>query len=363
MMNGGSMSGLYNFHQSGDFETILDIANEKFLTAAWRDMAEWAPMQKTAQWNAKMDGVKLISLPDVTGNNSNKRSEGVTGFSAISGTFPHLSKQSILTGDDVMSIMEYEYDNNGFVDELRKMYLGNAERMIGAFHLQIQSWCYEALSTGKISVTAAMNQGLPYEADFEVPAANKKTLATKWFTASGEVPGSDPIKDLQDMVKAAKKLAIAYDHFKMSKDLYEKFITHSKVVAYVAARLSSSADFKPNQNEIRTQLATNFDIPPIQVVDEQTWANENGFATVAPDHFNKGVVVLCKSGILFSIKNKINEMSIDNNPNVDFTFLEDGRIGVCNEYSSNPMMEKTSYELWAVPVLKAANQLLIWTVI
>ena len=362
-MNTGSFKGLQDWHNSGDFETIIELANEKYINAPWRDMGEWAPQQIGTQWNLKVDNIEMPTLPDVAAPFAKGRPEGVSGFSAFSGTIPRLTKDSMVEAADIRTVMEFEYEGNAFVDEIRKMYLKNAERSLGSFHIQLYAWMNEALTSGEISVTAAMNQGLPYKAKFNVPTTNKKTLTTKWFNSDGsEISGSDPIKDLQDMTKAADDANAMVDHFKMSKDLYDKFITHSKVITAVAARISNNSNYKPNKTEMKLQLASGFDIFPIQIVDEKTWKNVNGIPTIAGAHFNKNVVVLCNSGSIFTVRNSIGNFQLIKTPTVDTSTIEDGRIGIRNKYDDDALAEITNYELFAVPVLKNPNNLFIWTV-
>ena len=52
----------------GTFQTISEVANEKYATGVWRNYATWSPLQRSRDWNTivKNDSVPVMaSLLDV----------------------------------------------------------------------------------------------------------------------------------------------------------------------------------------------------------------------------------------------------------------------------------------------------------
>lgn len=364
-MNTGSFKGLHAWHTSGEIIELIDLANEKYENVDWKKWGEWSAPQVSNVWQINVDNVDSITLPSLAAPNGKPNLEGSVGFTTITGSIPRLIKGAQITAADLQTLREFQDEGNNFINQLRRMFITKQEKVLGGFHSQIMSWMYEILTSAEISVTAAMSQGNPYTAKFGVPSANKtvNASAAKWWDASGnEVSTADPIKDLQDMVKQADEDGQEYDSFKMSKELYDKFILHSKVKAAVVARISDNTNYKPNRAEMKLELASGFDIPEITVIDEQAKVNKGGKAVKADPFFNKKVVVLCKDSDLFEVRNVYPYIGQMSDNTTTYTEAEEGRIGILNEYKATPGGIYTTYELFAVPVLKNPLGLYIKTV-
>ena len=154
------------------------------------------------------------------------------------------------------------------------------------------------------------------------------------------------------MCKIADNDSVQYDHFEMSKDLSDNFLMHPKVTAAVQARLvpaaASTTIYPMNNQEIVDVLMKVFSIPVIIPVDEKSKWNKLGVIEEAKPSFEKNNVVLVQSGQFFRIKNSPSMYLQDTNPAV--------------QISSEPYAEKSSGELWACPVMKNPNNLIIMKV-
>lgn len=90
------------------------------------------------------------------------------------------------------------------------------------------------LSTGKVKLTQTDNQNVitEFDVDYKIPSANKGGVSGKWSTA-----GADPVKDLEDKVKAAKagKNAVNPKVAFMNRTTFARLVSNEKVI-----KLSSS---------------------------------------------------------------------------------------------------------------------------
>lgn len=102
-------------------------------------------------------------------------------------------------------------------------------------------------STGKFTITAENNprgiQGLTF--DFNIPTANKETLATtaRWWTAKEHVKANegttaDPILFLKNKRKEMKRKGFPSGHFEMAEDLFDDMTTHSAVLKRIGLAMN-----------------------------------------------------------------------------------------------------------------------------
>ncbi len=108
---------------------------------------------------------------------------------------------------------------------------------------------HQMVSTGKLELTDTNNPNGVKNITLgaHVPTANKKIINddTKWWTdktKATEGAKSDPIKDMQNMVKAANKKGARKVHFEVNSNFLDAILGHSKVVAALAANLFPLAD-------------------------------------------------------------------------------------------------------------------------
>lgn len=170
----------------------------------------------------------------------------------------------------------------------------------------------QMVSAAKIVYNSTNNPyGIALELSGRVPAANKKTISDatkKWWTDSTyatEGNAANPIKDLKDMVEAARQKGVVNCHFEVNNLYLDKILGHSAVVselkawfAYVGgvSSISTLAPFNRSR-----QIAALSDLVGKPIIErdhiaEVEYSASGKRATRQFETFEKNVVVLIPDG-------------------------------------------------------------------
>lgn len=121
-------------------------------------------------------------------------------------------------------------------------------RLVGRHTNSLTYQRHQIVSTGALTLTDTNNPNGIKNVTFasHVPTANKTTLTStaKWWTGtdySAEGAAADPIKDLQAMVKKARRKGVTRFHFEVNYNYLDQILSHSAVKAAIAANLYPSA--------------------------------------------------------------------------------------------------------------------------
>lgn len=360
-----SSFSFYDWHLSGEVQELMDFANQKFDNENWRSYGDWDVPQLNKSWNVMVDEYTQATRPVMLAPLAKKPIMDTTGFEWFSGRIPKMGHAFQFMETDIQEFYELDIPQNDLLDKIREKWYTKMESCIQGFHTELNCMTYQALTTGMLNYVASGTNSIPVQIDFRVPSKHKlKALKQKWFNADWEPnPNASPIKDLQRMCKIADDDGVPYDHFEMSKDLYDNFLLHPAVTSAVQARLvpsaASSVEYPMNNDEIVEVLMKVFSIPVIIPIEEKSKWNIQGKVVDADPSFEKNTVILLQSGQFFKVKNSPSMYLMDTNPAVKITALEGNRIAFLHQYSSEPYAEKTSGELWACPVMKNPNNLII----
>lgn len=174
-----------------------------------------------------------------------------------SGTVPRMKDVRYFNEDKIrkMIIKEQRFGANDerVIGSARKSLFGVIDALVGS-HVNAMSYQrHQMVSAGELTLTADNNpfgiNGVTFGS--HVPSRNKKNLTgnNRWWTSynsstgvySSEGSSCNPIKDLQDMVTAAKE-KVASVHFEVSYAYMSQVLEHSKVKAALASKLFPLAD-------------------------------------------------------------------------------------------------------------------------
>lgn len=353
--------GLYNFFQLGELQQIVDYTNEKYTEVSWKQYGTWAPKQNSGMWSISVRDISIPSRPDMLAPQATKKVKGLPPTSVRYGNIPLMGHAIEISETDMREIFELaNLTNQVFADQVTERMVNSIDILTAGFHMQLNSWVYEALTQDKIEVTKEMKLGLPFKIEFGGKEALQLETTLPWFNEDG-TPNANAtvIKDLQRMRKVADDNMVRYDHFEVAKATLDKILTHPNVVEAVSNRMTNGLSTKMilSEREVLDALSTGFDIPIIIAVDEKSVADRNGFIEELPPSFDLDTIVLINSGAtLFSVKNSLTNIEFDNNPKTLKTSAEDGRINYLHIYGSEPYGFKTSGELKAMPILTNPDQ-------
>lgn len=355
-----SISGLRDFHLQGEeIQEVMDLANEKYNNEKWREYATWADPTITTQFTTFYDGIDIATRPTIIAPISKKPLASVAGIEVASGRIPLSGKGFVI---DQASIMEYEEIAAGTTDlgdYLLDKWLVKSETLLQGFHTQLNSWVYQGMSTGLVEVTDSMNLGLTFAVDFKVPMKNKfKAKGQAWFNPDGTPnTNADPIADLVRFNKELKRNKVVFDHFEMDEDYLDKVLMHPVVKDQIISRMAFTGTIKVvTDKEILLGLL-GLGIPPIMTIDEMSQVDVDGVPVDLPASFEKSTVVAASSGTMFTIKNKPSFYHKNDNPNTTKIHTEGGKISAEIIFTDEPYAQKTSYEMWALPVPTNSNNI------
>ena len=170
----------------------------------------------------------------------------------VTGRIPRMKKAEYYNEDKIrkMLILEQRFGVNS--DNVRAAAITDLfislDNLIGGHVNALSFQRHQIVSTGKFTLTADNNpngiKGITFAS--HVPAANTTTLSgnKKWWadaekTAEGST--ADPIKDMVEMVEAARKKGVK-GHFEVNYNFLTKILGHSKVVATIGINALPAAD-------------------------------------------------------------------------------------------------------------------------
>ena len=189
-------------------------------------------------------------------------------------------------------------------------------RLVGRHTNSLTYQRHQVVSTAGLTLTDANNPNGIKNVTFaaHVPSANKTTLTStkRWWTDNtyaAEGSAADPIADLQNMVKVARRKGVSRFHFEVNYNYLDEILGHSKVIAAIATNLYplaadatvAAAAIANLGRDRKVSVLSEIVGAPIVAWDTQSavekWDNTNKKLTRSTfDSFAADVVVLVPDG-------------------------------------------------------------------
>ena len=216
----------------------------------------------------------------------------------------------------------------------------------------------QALSTGKVSVTAANNpDGLVLgDIDLLMPAANKKTVAVVWSSDTT----ATPITDIKTVILAANALGLQFEKMLMTLNTFWKLQKCAETIKMLAGyyRLASNQTTIGTLDQINQYLVAN-QFPMIEIVNENIGIESDGaIGTINP--WNDTSVTFIPSGKLGLIHNAFAMEQMEPVQNVNYATYQNVLLKKYRQ--ANPWGEFTDCELNAFPSIGIIDRILIMDV-
>ena len=316
--------------------------------------------------------VSLYPMASVVDYGSPAPLRGTQGATLSTGSVPRMKHGFVINEKEIRTqMLLLQRGANINIPAMQEILFNSTDQLIGGNYNRLNHMAYEALSTGKYVLNSTSNpDGIPLEFDFKVPAANKKkaggfgSIGRK--AAWSDTTNSNPIGDLQDMVKYAKNNFKPYGIFSMSDGTWQKFIAHPKVREQVllSLRFENAATIAATYPLLEDQVITflrGLKLPPIEVVDVIAAAEKYNKATKklewTPTYpFVDDVVVLRPAGLIGEIK--CAEPVVVPDPASRFAYFDGGRTVLKQFFDGRANTQSIESELTALPVLSMPKSLL-----
>ena len=252
--------------------------------------------------------------------------DGTPGFKSYTGKIPRMKKVEYFNEDKLRKMKLIEDRRSATASQIAEIAYQQlfitVDNLIGGHTNALTYQRHQAVSAGKFVINATNNpKGIKNVViDYHVPAENKNTLtgSARWWTSSthttaNEGSNADPVKDLSDMVKAARNKGIR-GHFEVNIDYLKDCLAHSKVLSVIGTALLPASDstaqaayaaIQPYER-LKSSLEALVGAPisaidslvPIEAIDK----NEKSFVKSNVDAFNKDVWVFVPDGQIGVVK-------------------------------------------------------------
>ena len=250
--------------------------------------------------------------------------DGTPGFKSYTGKIPRMKKVEYFNEDKLRKMKLIEDRRSATASQIadiayQQLFI-TVDNLIGGHTAALTYQRHQAVSTGKFVISNTNNpKGVKnITIDYHIPAANKTTLsdAARWWTNSdktSEGGSADPIKNLRDMVAAARYAGIR-GHFEVEIDYFKQCLGHSKVLAALGTAMLPASDSTAQAAFARIQpyetLKANLEAiigVPIKAVDslvaiESIDKTDKAFTRQNVNAFEKNVWVFVPDGEIGVVK-------------------------------------------------------------
>ena len=195
------------------------------------------------------------------------------------------------------------------------------DTLIGGHTNSLTYQRHQVVSRGKFELTDTNNPNGIVNQTFaaHVPSANITTLAgtKRWWTDSTydtEGASANPVKDLKDWVKAAKRKTGVSMHLEVDSDFFDIILGHSKVIAAIGASLFPAADKDVQSSaasvqgdDVKRAAFERIVGVPVKVIDSvvsvERWDNDaKTLSRKSFRAFDDNVLVLVPDGVIGTVK-------------------------------------------------------------
>lgn len=252
--------------------------------------------------------------------------DGVPGFKSYTGKIPRMKKVEYFNEDKLRKMKLVEDRRSSSAAQIAEIAYQQlfitVDNLIGGHTNALTYQRHQAVSAGKFAINATNNpKGIKNVViDYHIPDANKTTLTStaRWWTSSTHTAGNegaaaDPVKNLTDMVAAARNAGIR-GHFEVNIDYLKECLGHSAILSVIGVSLLPGSDSTAQAayarimpyETLKERLEAIVGAPinaidslvPIESIDK----TEKAFVRSNVDAFNKNVWVFVPDGQIGIVK-------------------------------------------------------------
>lgn len=371
------MMDLRRFMSIEDMRFFYEQSYAKYNGRGWQEFGHWGTKTINPTWGNVVKQGQLVPKASNISVGANKPLRSTSGWESYGGSIYKMGHGVAMDENDMLRMRAMASGNQGkFTDMMLDTFLAKADILTIGIHNQITSLAYKALSEAYIYDRS--DDGIVIKENAYVPSENKikVTDGSSWFNINSETgkwtanDAADPIGDMIDAQRYADNLPtpVRYDHWKMSKKLYDNFISHPKVVEKCRARINGllNDSYILTESQI-LQYIHELGVMPILVIDEKSAVEIDGVQQIDASSFCETNMVLCQSGTnLFEVKPMSSlwedvSKQAELGPDAQFSFVgEQGIIAILNTWDVRQAYNRIEAEAWATPVLTNPKNILLF---
>lgn len=334
--------------------------------ALWKDEIKTIDYCAAKVYQSAIADYAAAIVGSVIDKNGEKPVHQMPSLGELTGTIGHMGDEWELDNDylDQLYYLEGRYRNRvanyspvqqqSEYDKLITYAFRPFERAVIAPHKRIDMLYFEGLFKGTQTVSRNNNKKSNVSYTFDLGVAQYKTLTYAWGDAS-HAADATPIKDIRNVVNAAKAKGRTVQRIRMSESTFYNMCLASeiknafKIIANGVEVGTGAPLLSPNQINAYLQSVL---LPPIYVEPDRFVVLADGTSTnLTPDN---RVVFQCANEVaVMKIADSLE--LIDPLPNKVYTTHDDNLVG----YWRDKTGRHTDYDMWAQPVFNGINNYFI----
>ena len=362
-----SINDMRRYIGADNFGVILDNSNAKYNEAIWKRYATWGTPSDDKEWIQGQKETPIMVRASILDTHSNKPQRNTGGWEYYGGSILKLGHGFSIDEDDLFQMRR----NHNMTHVPMAILMADdvqtrSDMMIGGVHNELNYLTLQALSTGSIKEFSV--DGIKH--DYKFPIADShfvKASKEGCKVVSGKVQADDTADPVQDMLDAQKyltdSLRLNVDHWKISKELFDRLMLHPVVIKYCTGKLNycKPENVKRSNQEILTALH-DMGVWMFDVIDYKSAHEEDGFSVPDSPAFDEHNLVACSSNIVpFEMKctNSIylDRLAYGGVSLSDSYHLVEDRIMVQNTWQERPVKNIVDCELYASPVFNNIREI------
>lgn len=357
-----SLYELFNIiNNSKTLASIVETANAKYNEPIWKLYCDKLDPQVVDVWRRVLEEKEVEVKASVVSANASLPVRSISGGKEMFGNIVRIGHAFKMEATDISDIIKMGVMGDGIQKYYLRKVLNKSTAQVIGIHSRINDMVFQGLSTGKIIFDSDNNpDGIPYEYDLKVPAANK--LCCKHATKKWSDDDYSPLSDLKRMVEVAKKQRISYSHFEMTQAKFDRLVSHPLTLAQYRIFAGYSADAPVadiGSDIVWESVRKKLGLPYVVIVDEMSMIEVDGIPTVSSSSFAPTNVILRGSSSFYDLYNTIPLNRYDNNPATITTAIENEMIVIQKKFQSDPIQEKVGFEAMVMPVAKNPKNVII----
>ena len=352
-----------------NFGVILNDSNAKYNAAIWRRYASWGTPSDDKEWSQGQKENPILVRASILGTHSNKPQRNGGGWKAYTGSVPKIGHGYSIDEDDLFMIRKNKNMQGVPASILMTdLVTDRSTAMIGGVHAELNYLTLQALSTGSIKDVSVDGAAFDYKFPIADSHYLKLAKAKEWFKkSSGKITANetaDPINDILDAQNVlTNELNLSVDHWKISKELFDRLVKHKSVVDKCVARANYFD--KENVHLTDKEVATfmhDMGVWMFDVVDYKSRHEVDGVSKADAPAFDEHNLVACSSQIVPFEMKCTNSILIDRQrlgqigSNHNYYLVED-RIAVLSTTEERPFKNIVDCELYAAPVFNNIREI------
>lgn len=214
------------------------------------------PLKETANltWKTLQAKVGLKIAADLVARGARVDKKARNAINKIMGDIPKIAIKRTMDEEELTDydIMVAQHSNDPDLRALIEAWAEDTKFCFDGVNNRIEWMALHMIShAGKLSVTSENNAHIisEYDADYEIPAEQKKGTAVAWTNAATAKPVS---VDLKNIVKAARKEGHSLKYCFMNVDTFNAFVEIEEVQKVCASYVANALDMQqiPDLNAV-----------------------------------------------------------------------------------------------------------------